>query len=722
MKKIFVFILLFVLGFCFIACNNDTKTNEPNQEDTTDNQGKSDPDPNQGGVVNSYKVNVTDEFRILLNTFKNEYQEGETVEVKLTHFNGLIAEVLLDGKALDMHYSEEFRCDLGTFTMPNHDINIITRLNGYMHADCEVHDYDESGICRNCGQTRPLEGDRYNLTVKNLLNEDLQDLVVFVPVEGSYVAGEEISVVIRLVCDLGIYVYLNGTILALDDTINNDNIYTFNMPEADSTIVITTQAYYGVTDAKLIDLFPYLENLFSYTNTLEIRDKSFLFTTITRTKDPNEIEAFKQLLKVPVHYIGDSNTIYFKTTTRETLYYLNDQLALEIIDGVTIVIRSFETCDYFRFNYKDLSILVNGFKTYSFNLSISQIKYNGEKLTTDSSLDFEFYSTKKSTGKIDQPPIFTDIEILNDLEFVYNNNIYQIVLGNSFSDYFKDVTFDKCTDQELPYFKTLSELYFELEHPRADLTDIIKDIKEITWQETLMSDVIMPIKNPDIIRFIEGVLLGYRFEQSKEDRFIICLSDHGILATMTIDETHQIKLYCINDASIMLTYQEMTESGVYNNVGLYQCFHTYESLKVLFKLNVDDVLDDIDYNDELSLTYAEQELIIRKVVCCKANVIFPFATNSKIKGKVTSYLGTTNGYYVVTVNLSIINYDSTAQVLYFDSEINTAMYSPVNINELLFASINKEYFFVSSSEVLTLQEATDKGVNSGEVVIPTGEE
>lgn len=152
MKKISMLMLLFVCILVLIGCNGT--------------QGKD----------NIYKLEVVDNWNLLVHPLEEEYESGSIVEVHLHFRSGLSVGVKVNNETLvakDYSMDCENLCQIVSFAMPNEDTTIYTHQNGYVILKCEddKHQYGEGKvdttssvvppplifICELCGDRKKVE-------------------------------------------------------------------------------------------------------------------------------------------------------------------------------------------------------------------------------------------------------------------------------------------------------------------------------------------------------------------------------------------------------------------------------------------------------------------------------------------------------------------------------------------------------------------------------------
>ena len=92
-----------------------------------------------------YKVNVIDNFGLLIIPLKQYYSPGETIQVITKFFSGPSVDVKVDGQFLEVKESEAFAYYGYEFIMPEKDVDIVILYNGLINYPCEdnVHKWDE---------------------------------------------------------------------------------------------------------------------------------------------------------------------------------------------------------------------------------------------------------------------------------------------------------------------------------------------------------------------------------------------------------------------------------------------------------------------------------------------------------------------------------------------------------------------------------------------------
>ena len=121
-----------------------------------------------------YKVNVIDNFDLLIVPLKEYYNAGDTVQVITKFLSGPRVDVQVDGQFLEIKELEAFGYYGYEFIMPEKDVEIVILYNGLMNKPCEdnTHKWDE-GIEIDTGTGTPvveytcrLCGNKYRVTLK----------------------------------------------------------------------------------------------------------------------------------------------------------------------------------------------------------------------------------------------------------------------------------------------------------------------------------------------------------------------------------------------------------------------------------------------------------------------------------------------------------------------------------------------------------------------------
>ena len=121
-----------------------------------------------------YKVNVIDNFDLLIVPLKEYYNAGDTVQVITKFLSGPRVDVQVDGQFLEIKELEAFGYYRYEFIMPEKDVEIVILYNGLMNKPCEdnTHKWDE-GIEIDTGTGTPvveytcrLCGNKYRVTLK----------------------------------------------------------------------------------------------------------------------------------------------------------------------------------------------------------------------------------------------------------------------------------------------------------------------------------------------------------------------------------------------------------------------------------------------------------------------------------------------------------------------------------------------------------------------------
>ena len=148
MKKLLTLIMLFICALGLFGCN---------QTELEDNK---------------YKLEVVDNWNLLVHPLEKEYEAGSTIEVHLAFRSGPSVGIKINGEIL---IAKEFSttcdqlCSVVSFTMPEENITIYTHQNGYIAKSCgdDNHTWDEGEIiqvpgggeqimynCLVCGKTK----------------------------------------------------------------------------------------------------------------------------------------------------------------------------------------------------------------------------------------------------------------------------------------------------------------------------------------------------------------------------------------------------------------------------------------------------------------------------------------------------------------------------------------------------------------------------------------
>ena len=153
MKKLLTLIVLFICACSFGGCN---------QVEVDDNK---------------YKLEVVDNWNLLVHPLEEEYEAGTTIEVHLAFRSGPSVGIKLNDEVMvakDYSTTCEQLCSVVSFTMPNEDTTIYTHQNGYIAKSCgdDNHTWDEGEIiqvpgggeqimynCLVCGKTKTEDVD-----------------------------------------------------------------------------------------------------------------------------------------------------------------------------------------------------------------------------------------------------------------------------------------------------------------------------------------------------------------------------------------------------------------------------------------------------------------------------------------------------------------------------------------------------------------------------------
>ena len=95
-----------------------------------------------------YKVNVVDNFDLLIVPLKEYYNAGDTVQVITKFLSGPRVDVQVDGQFLEIKELEAFGYYGYEFIMPEKDVEIAILYNGLMNKPCEnnEHQWDEGVV------------------------------------------------------------------------------------------------------------------------------------------------------------------------------------------------------------------------------------------------------------------------------------------------------------------------------------------------------------------------------------------------------------------------------------------------------------------------------------------------------------------------------------------------------------------------------------------------
>ena len=158
MKKMITLLVLFISTLSLVGCN---------QTELEDNK---------------YKLEVVDNWNLLVHPLEKEYEAGSTIEVHLAFRSGPSVGIKINGEIL---IAKEFSttcdqlCEFVSFTMPNEDTIIYTHQNGYIAKSCgdNNHEWDEGEIiqvpgggeqlmynCLVCGKTKTEDVDDDNFS------------------------------------------------------------------------------------------------------------------------------------------------------------------------------------------------------------------------------------------------------------------------------------------------------------------------------------------------------------------------------------------------------------------------------------------------------------------------------------------------------------------------------------------------------------------------------
>ena len=148
MKKMITLLVLFICASVLVGCNQIELGN------------------------NKYKLEVIDNWNLLVHPLEEEYEAGSTVEVHLHFRSGPSVGIRINGEILvakEHSTTCEQLCELVRFTMPNEDTIIYTHQNGHIAKSCgdDNHTWDEGVIiqvpgggeqllynCLACGETK----------------------------------------------------------------------------------------------------------------------------------------------------------------------------------------------------------------------------------------------------------------------------------------------------------------------------------------------------------------------------------------------------------------------------------------------------------------------------------------------------------------------------------------------------------------------------------------
>ena len=116
-----------------------------------------------------YRVNVIDNFDLLIIPLKQYYAPGKTIQVITKFLSGPKVDVQVDGQYLEFKELENFGCYGCEFIMPEKDVEITILYNGFVNHPCEnnEHQWDEGReieggngvyvmkyICEVCGASK----------------------------------------------------------------------------------------------------------------------------------------------------------------------------------------------------------------------------------------------------------------------------------------------------------------------------------------------------------------------------------------------------------------------------------------------------------------------------------------------------------------------------------------------------------------------------------------
>ncbi len=139
------------------------------------------------------------------------------------------------------------------------------------------------------------------------------------PLESSYRAGSKVCVVLPVICDAGLYVFVNGEELVDCERIDGRDVYTFTMPEENVSVHITFDRYYGQEEFD-VSMLEYLDDTMEITEvsviTTDISEKGH-FSEVKTTTLPSDIEK----IKVIFHEMLIRGDDYYESKPEKSIKY-----------------------------------------------------------------------------------------------------------------------------------------------------------------------------------------------------------------------------------------------------------------------------------------------------------------------------------------------------------------------------------------------------------------
>ena len=250
MRKMITLLVLFICALGLFGCN---------QTELEDNK---------------YKLEVVDNWNLLVHPLEKEYEAGSTIEVHLAFRSGPSVGIKINGEIL---IAKEFSttcdqlCEFVSFTMPNEDTVIYTHQNGYIAKSCgdDNHTWDEGEIiqvpsggeqimynCLVCGKTKTEDVNNDNFlnayfashsgiygTSSITLDEENKTFTYFFSVISSYIGHgtyeyEDGYLILESAIDEQTWVFrVVDKALFFDLSLSDGHLWFTNVPEQTGQLI-----------------------------------------------------------------------------------------------------------------------------------------------------------------------------------------------------------------------------------------------------------------------------------------------------------------------------------------------------------------------------------------------------------------------------------------------------------------------------------------------------
>ena len=287
----------------------------------------------------------------------------------------------------------------------------------------------------------------YPVTVKGL-TEFLVE-----PLEKEYKAGTEVVVKVHPITDVGIYVFMNNTKVPKVNFDSDYWEYQFVMPECATTIAITTDRFYGKTEANFSDLYSWVpglsvDNVDKIVVTYNKNVGGLCFIRIETSIDFEDKTNFLAILNEKLEIYKPDTEINVSSSTSITFYSNNRQYGIGFKDNLLFWSDGdFGPTKYFKIKKDGFNIpLIENLESVCFRFEYDGLSSDIKKLSDDSFVDrfyhinvitFIPYTGSETFGeaKYYLDSRYGKIELISEDIFKLNDEYYKILSGSEYWAY-----------------------------------------------------------------------------------------------------------------------------------------------------------------------------------------------------------------------------------------------------------------------------------------------